>query len=135
MSNNTNNNLNNNSNNNLADDMNKLNEVFGINSNSNNINYNSNSNINSSNGGFDNNGGIVIEDDPDEDELDNLVGAFDKAKPATKVSEDEVLLADPNLNNSNLAIANSSQNNAALSATNNSSNVTFNIDPLANLPF
>lgn len=118
--------MSNNANNNLADDMDKLNEVFGINS-------NSNSNINASNGGFDNNGGIVIEDDPDEDELDNLVGAFDKAKPATKITEDEVLLADPNLNNSNASLANSSQNNAVLSATNNSANVTSSIDPLANL--
>lgn len=120
--------MSNNTNNNLADDMNKLNDVFGINSNSNN----SNSNINSSNGGFDNNDDIVITDDPDEDELDNLVGAFDKAKPASKLTEDEVLLADPNLNNSNTSVASSSQNNV-LSAGNNLANTNTSLDPLTNL--
>ncbi len=115
-------------NNNLAGEMANLQAMIGGSNSSNSSSgstgltkSNSSSSVNNSNAGFDNNSVVVLTDEDDQDEQDKfneLVGSFDQPKKSTNLTEEDVLLADPNLVPQN----NNTQNNA------NSANSANNIN-------
>lgn len=94
---------------------------------------NSNPSVNNNGAEFDNSS-VVITTDEDEDEkeerFNELVGTFDQPKKTTNLSEDELLLADPNLvpksstsNTNNINNGNSPNNVAGANNANNGNEV------------